>query len=80
MYYVYILRSEEHPNKLYTGYTTNIKERLQKHNKGDSPHTSKYKPWEILHLSVFNEEQKARDFEKYLKTASGKAFRNKRLL
>jgi putative endonuclease len=80
MYYVYIIRSRNNPEKLYTGYTMDIKKRIKRHNKGDSPHTSKYKPWDIAYLSLFVDESKAHDFEKYLKTASGKAFRNKRLI
>ncbi|MDF2378895.1 MAG: GIY-YIG nuclease family protein [Candidatus Gracilibacteria bacterium] len=80
MHYVYILRSKNHPSRLYTGHTRDIKERIAHHNNGSSPHTSKYKLWGIVHLSTSTDEQKARGFEKYLKTASGKAFRNKRLI
>jgi putative endonuclease len=43
------------------------------------PHTSKYIPWEIKTYIAFNDEQKAFAFEKYLKSASGRAFAMKRL-
>ncbi|MFA5306456.1 MAG: GIY-YIG nuclease family protein [Candidatus Babeliales bacterium] len=36
MYHVYILRSINHPEEIYTGYTTNMKQRLAEHNSGES--------------------------------------------
>lgn len=80
MYYVYILRSHDFKNKIYTGFTQNLNQRIKDHNNGKSKHTSKYKSWKIAYYSVFVDKQKALDFEKYLKTSSGIAFRNKRLL
>jgi putative endonuclease len=32
MYFIYIVRCDD--NSLYTGYTTNIEERIKKHNAG----------------------------------------------
>lgn len=80
MYYVYIIRSIDFPNQLYTGFSENIDSRLKDHNRGKSTYTNKFKPWEIIYYSVFDDKKKALDFEKYLKTASGIAFRNKRLI
>ncbi len=74
MYYVYRLQSLSHPNQKYTGFTANIKERLESHNNGQVSHTSKYKPWKILNYFVFFDEKKAKAFEKYLKSGSGRAF------
>ena len=51
----------------------------QAHNHGQSPHTSKYKPWNLITYLAFNEKDRALAFEKYLKSHSGKAFANKRL-
>jgi putative endonuclease len=79
MYYVYLIRSINDPHQTYIGYTTNIDERLKAHNSGDSPHTSKYKPWELITYLAFTSEQKALDFEKYIKIGSGYAFAKKRL-
>ena len=78
MYYVYILKSLNFPNQRYVGYTTDIKKRLIKHNNGEVPHSSKFKPWKIQTCIVFSDKQKAINFEKYLKSGSGTAFRNKR--
>ena len=77
--YVYILESETEPNHFYTGYTTNLEARLRKHNEGGVPHTARHKPWRIKTALAFTDETKARALERYLKTASGRAFAKKRL-
>ena len=79
MYYVYLLRSIKHPNQIYIGYTKDLKKRFASHNNGQSPHTSKFKPWELVFYTAFRDREKALSFEKYLKSHSGKAFANKRL-
>jgi len=73
-YYVYILRSLSDPDRTYIGYTTNLESRLIKHNEGGSPHTSKYRPWQIETAMAFSDKQKALAFEKYLKSGSGREF------
>ena len=77
MYYVYILQSISNPEKHYTGYTENIEKRLIKHNNGEVPHTAKFKPWQILVYIAFESKKKAMEFEKYLKSHSGRAFASK---
>ncbi len=76
-YYVYILRSLKYSNQTYTGFTTDIKKRISKHNEGGSSHTSKYKPWQIETAISFRDKEKATQFEKYLKSHSGRAFASK---
>lgn len=78
-YYVYILQSEKDHNHFYTGFTKNLDIRLTYHNSGRCPHTSKFKPWRIKTAIAFTDREKALDFEKYLKTSSGRAFVKKRL-
>ena len=80
MYYVYIIRSLAFPEQIYIGYTLNLKTRLVVHNNGQAPHTSKYKPWELITFFAFNEKMKAINFEIYLKSGSGKEFLKKRLI
>jgi predicted GIY-YIG superfamily endonuclease len=79
MKYVYILTSVAFPDRHYTGITDDIRKRLEKHNSGEVPHTSKYKPWQIKTCVAFNDEKQAFAFERYLKSASGRAFAKKRL-
>ena len=78
MWYVYIIRSVSSPNQEYTGATANLKQRLPDHNTGRSTHTAKYRPWEVIWYSAFQDKYKALEFEKYLKPHSGRAFAKKR--
>lgn len=80
MFYVYIIQSIKFPNQFYIGFSTNLKERIKEHNKGGSTHTSKFKPWKLIFYSAFENKKLALDFEKYLKSGSGVAFKNKRLI
>ena len=78
-YYVYILRSINQPDRHYTGFTEDLEARLQHHNSGGDPHTSKYRPWNIKTAIAFTDREQALAFERYLKTQSGRAFAKKRL-
>ncbi|MBX4201264.1 GIY-YIG nuclease family protein [Candidatus Parcubacteria bacterium] len=80
MFYTYILQSIDNSNQTYIGSTSDLRKRLESHNSGANKHTSKFKPWKIVWYCSFLSEQKAIAFEKYLKSASGIAFRRKRLL
>ena len=65
MFYTYIIRSIAHPDQRYIGHTADLRQRLEKHNKGDVPHTSKFRPWKIeVYIA----------FENYLNSGSGHAF------
>jgi len=79
MYYTYILYSSKSKN-FYFGYTENIRKRFEEHNVGLSKATVPYKPWQSVFYAAFDTMKKAKDFELYLKTGSGKAFAYKRLL
>ena len=63
MFYVYLIQSQEFPEQRYIGFTTDLKKRVAIHNAGDSVHTSKYKPWELVSYHAFHEESRARAFE-----------------
>jgi predicted GIY-YIG superfamily endonuclease len=79
MTYVYLLQSIDYPGETYVGLTVDLRSRFSAHNAGRSPHTTKFKPWRLVSYVAFADEQKAVEFERYLKTASGRAFANKRL-
>jgi hypothetical protein len=55
-----------------------LRSRLQKHNAGEVPHTAKYAPWKVKTYIAFSNKTQAVEFEKYLKSASGRAFAKKR--
>jgi putative endonuclease len=78
MFYVYLIRSLSHPAQTYVGITQDLKRRLAEHNNGQSTHTTKFMPWELVTYHAFSDKNKAYDFERYLKTGSGKAFALKR--
>ena len=78
-YCVYILQSGKCPDRFYSGFTESLEERLAEHNSGKSVHTSHLRPWRIKACIAFTNRQSAIDFERYLKTASGRAFAKKRL-
>ena len=78
-YYVYILQSLNLPDHFYVGLTEDLKQRLVKHNAGEVPHSSRFRPWRIKTAVAFTERSRAADFERYLKSASGRAFAKKRL-
>ena len=80
IYYVYILKSINFPDKIYIGYTLDISSRLQKHNEGGSIYTKDHRPWEMVWHCTFLDKSKALEFEKYLKSHSGRAFAQKRLV
>lgn len=79
MYYVYIIKSKI-DDRLYVGFSTDLQKRIKSHNSGKSIHTAKYKPWFLVFYSAFKNIKTAKQFEEYLKSHSGKAFINKRLV
>ena len=74
MHYVYILKSLSAPDKFYIGKTNNLKRRLKEHNHGESIETNRFKPWTIKNYFAFLDEDKASNFEKYLKSSRGRRF------
>ncbi|MFH0851929.1 MAG: GIY-YIG nuclease family protein [Candidatus Peregrinibacteria bacterium] len=78
MYFVYILklRNGQH----YVGFTRDLKKRFDRHMNHSSPTTSRIEPEELVFFSAFKTKEKALNFEKYMKSSSGFAFRNKRLI
>jgi putative endonuclease len=78
MQYVYILICNDgHP---YTGCTDNLKERIDRHEKGYVPATKPRLPVTLICYIAFTDKYKAFNFEKYLKSGSGRAFLNKHLI
>ena len=79
MQYVYLLESLGEPGQRYIGLTNDLKARLAAHNAGQSPHTSKFRPWRLVTYVAFDSQTKAAAFERYLKAGSGHAFALRRL-
>ena len=79
MHYVYLIQSVSYKDQRYIGITKDLKARLKAHNAGRSHHTAMYKPWNLITYLDFSDKAKALEFERYLKSGSGRAFANKRL-
>ncbi|MBI2009660.1 MAG: GIY-YIG nuclease family protein [Candidatus Chisholmbacteria bacterium] len=71
MYFVYILKSLR-DNKLYVGYSNNPKKRLALHNQGRITITKHRKPFELIYLEGFRNQQDATTREKFYKTGWGR--------
>jgi putative endonuclease len=78
MFYVYILQLSD--KSYYIGYSSNLKERMKDHQEGSVESTTNLRPAKLIFYCAFISQKKATDFEKYLKSSSGFAFRNKRLI
>src|SRR5262245_43136771 len=78
MWYVYIIRSINFREQEYIGATEDLKRRIPEHNAGRSAHTARFKPWKLVWYCAFPDTYKALEFEKYLKSRSGRAFARKR--
>ena len=72
--FVYVLKSANPKDHYYIGLTSDVRARLADHNAGRCPHTARYRAWH-LHVTIeLPDEQRAVDFERYLKSGSGRAF------
>jgi predicted GIY-YIG superfamily endonuclease len=71
---VYLLTSNADPNRHYVGLTGDLPSRLDWHNSSRTGHTRMYKPWSVSVSIVFPDEARAKRFERYLKSGSGRAF------
>jgi predicted GIY-YIG superfamily endonuclease len=59
------------------GFTRDLGQRLEDHNARKARHTRKFVPWRCVVAVRFDDERKARAFERYLKSGSGRAFANR---
>ena len=73
--FVYVLKSADSKPHFYIGLTSDVHARLADHNAGRCPHTARLTgPGSFTSPSKFPDEQRAIDFERYLKSGSGRAF------
>lgn len=71
MYYVYILYSKK-INKLYKGFTSNLKKRVYQHNKQETKSTKSGIPWSLIYYQGFISKTDALREELFLKSGKGK--------
>ncbi len=75
MYYVYTLTCSD--SKTYIGCTDDLKSRVVRHQKGEVPATKNRLPITLYSYFAFSNKYIAFNFEKYLKSGSGRAFMKK---
>jgi len=70
-FYVYTIFSLK-DRKFYTGYTTDLKRRLQEHARGLSSATKFRRPFLLIHYEYFINEIDAKARERFLKSGFGR--------
>lgn len=78
MFYIYILLLKDKTH--YIGFSSNLRDRYKNHQEGRVNQTKNLRPVKLIYYAAFTSKLKALHFETYLKTPSGFAFRNKRLI
>ena len=78
MNYVYLLSCKD--KRTYIGCTSDLKDRIKRHESGNVPATKDRLPIKLVSYFAFSNKYKAFEFEKYLKSGSGRAFLNKHLI
>ena len=77
-YYTYVLKSTI-DDKLYIGWTDNLKNRLRDHNKGLVKSTKSRKPFILVYFEGSLSKKKAIAREKSLKTGFGRKYLKSRI-
>jgi putative endonuclease len=78
MYSVYLLISLKDKN-FYTGYTIDLKRRIDEHNQGKVFSTQSRRPLKLIYYEACYNEEDAKAREKYLKSGMGKRYLKNRL-
>lgn len=77
-YYVYVLQSQK-DGMMYTGYTGDLKNRLNMHESGQVKSTMYRRPLKLIYFEECLDQQDATRREKYLKSGNGKIYLKNRL-
>lgn len=79
MFYVYVLRSKK-DRKLYIGFTSDLRSRLQTHREGEVISTSYRCPLELIYYEAYKGRRVAKRREVQLKSGKAHMALKKRLL
>jgi putative endonuclease len=71
MFHVYILRNVR-SGRLYTGYTSDLTQRIGQHNNGITKSTKNRGAWELVRSEEFATRAEAMRRERYLKSGKGR--------
>ena len=70
VYVLYSARFKKH----YTGFSSDIAERITSHNEYGKDWTARYRPWKLIHTKEFETKAEAMAYEKWLKSGVGRDF------
>ncbi len=70
-YYIYTLFSLK-DEKFYTGFTTDLKDRLSRHARGEVTSTANRRPLKLIHYEYFINEKDSEAREVFLKSGFGR--------
>ena len=76
MYYVYVIENGD-DERLYKGFTRDIKKRLKQHNNGLTQSTKSVSHWKLVYCEVYLNKDDALQREKYLKSGWGRRYLRK---
>ena len=79
MYSVYVLHSKKE-NKLYIGFTANLKRRIEDHSKGKVNVTRNWLPLVFIYAELYTNKKDALQRERFFKTGWGRQYLNKILV
>jgi putative endonuclease len=72
-YFVYILQSEK-DGSYYIGHTSNLEERLKRHNEGRSAYTRGRLPWKLVYQEILNSKSEASKREQEIKNRKNREY------
>ena len=74
-YYVYMLKSLDKKKVTYVGFTSDIKKRINLHNKGKGAKFTRGRKWKLIYKEKFSSKKEAILREYYIK--KNRLLRNK---
>jgi putative endonuclease len=72
-FYTYILESEQ-GGRYYIGCTSDLEDRLARHNRGRSKYTRNRGPWRYVHVEEYETLSEARRRESAIKARRSRGF------
>ena len=78
MVFTYVLQSEK-DGAFYVGFTKNLKQRFEQHQKGSVESTKDRRPLKLIYYEACIHQEDASRREKYLKSYHGRMFLRRRL-
>ena len=77
MHYVYLLKSKKN-GRLYTGFTDDLRQRVEDHNSGKSSYTKNNRPYVLMYYEAYASRDDAQKRERSLKLRSNASLQLRR--